>query len=204
MAITRKLTSPKDPVAGGSKKKVRVPRGKKTGTAAAAPTAAEKQFNNERSSHLRKQRGKAKAKQVSGRIQARLTKRLARTKTRIDRVKKGMALQRSLLAARFKTLGKNMSKRQAWRRGNLVAKQKLHLKWLLARKPKIVNGKIVTPAVKRPKFKGTKAPKLLPMPRIRGGKIITKAKGRVQHQAGASAAAKKAAKSKKNNAAVAV
>ena len=203
MAIKRKLTSPKDPVAGGSKKKVRVPRVKKTG-AAAEPTAAEKQFNNERSSHLRKQRTKTKGKQVAGRIQARLTKRLARMKTRLDRVKKGMALQRSLLAARFKTIGKNLGKRQAWRRGNLVAKQKLHLKWLMARKPKIANGKIVTPAVKRPKFKGTKAPKLLPMPRIRGGKIITKAKGRVQHQAGASAAAKKAAKSKKTNAAVAV
>ena len=203
MAIKRKLTSPKDPVAGGSKKKVRVPRVKKTG-AAAEPTASERQFNNERASHLRTQRTKTKGKQVAGRIQARLTKRLARMKTRIDRVKKGMALQRSLLAARFKTIGKNLGKRQAWRRGNLVAKQKLHLKWLLARKPKIVNGKVVTPAVKRPKFKGTKAPKLLPMPRIRGGKIITKAKGRVQHQAGASAAAKKAAKSKKTNAAVAV
>ena len=200
--IKRKLTSPTDPKKGGSKKRT----GKAAGAAKAAgaePTASEKQFNKERRTHLRKQAAKDKGKQVAGRIQTRLTKRLARMKTRIDRVKKGMALQRALLAARFKTIGKNLGKRQAWRRSNLVAKQKLHLKWLMARKPKIANGKLVTPAIKRPKFKGTKAPKLLPMPRIRGGKIITKSKGRVRHEAGRSAAAKRAAKTKRNNGAVA-
>lgn len=203
MAIKRKLTSPTD-VKGGSRKGGKGPKAapKAPGAKAAEPTAAEKEFNNQRAKHLRGQRAKAKGKATSGRIQARLERRLAAFETRVKKIKGALTLKRNLLAQRQATVRKNIKARQNWRRKNLIARQKLHMKWVLGKKPKIQNGKIVVPKLAKPKFKAGKAPAKLPLPRLVGGKIVTKKARKPRREAGASAAAKKAAKSKKTGAAV--
>jgi hypothetical protein len=203
MAIKRKLTSPTD-VKGGSRKGGKGPKAtpKTPGAKAAEPTAAEKEFNNQRAKHLRGQRAKAKGKATSGRIQKRLETRLKAFEKRVDKIKGALALKRNLLSARQAAVRKNVKNRQQWRRKNLLGRQKLHLKWILSRKPKIQGNKIVVAKTAKPKFKPGKAPAKLPLPRLVGGKIVTKKARPPKHEAGASAAAKRAAKTKKTGAAV--
>ena len=205
MAIKRKLTSTTD-VKGGSRKGGKGPKAppKAPGAKAAEPTAAEKEFNNQRAKHLRGQRAKAKGKATSGRIQARLERRLAAFETRVKKIKGALMLKRDLLSRRQATVRKNIKARQVWRRKNLIARQKLHLKWVLGKKPKIQNGKIVVPKLAKPKFKAGKAPAKLPLPRLVGGKIVTKKKRPPKHEAGAAQAAKKGARTRKTGAAVTV
>lgn len=205
MAVKRKLTSPTDPTPGGSNKKgpkaATAPKVNKAKGGKVELSEADKAFNNERAAHLRKKRKNAAGQRTGASVQKRLERRLAAFGKRVAKVKDRLALKRRLLAARFKTVNGNLKKLQGWRRGNMVAKQKLYLKWVASRKPRIVNGKIVSPKSARPKFKAGKKPTMSLMPRLIKGKIVTKKRRPPKREAGASAAAKKGAKTKKSGAA---
>lgn len=205
MAVKRKLTSPTDPTKGGSNKKgPKAATAPKTNTTKVELSEADKAFNNERAAHLRKKRKVASGRRTSASVQKRLERRLAAFGKRVAKVKDRLALKRRLLAARFKTVTGNLKKLQGWRRGNMVAKQKLYLKWVASRKPRIVNGKITSPKSARPKFKAGKKPTMSLMPRLIGGKIVTKKRRPPKRDPGAAAGARKAAKTKKTGAATAV
>ncbi|QYW03151.1 hypothetical protein pEaSNUABM14_00191 [Erwinia phage pEa_SNUABM_14] len=218
MAVKRKLTSPTDPVKGGSKAKktaakkpaakkttARKPKtaGTKTPTAkkaaakkpAAKKTAAEKKFDGERATHLRKTKARAKGKSIEQRLkerQAKYAKGLKATQASQSRVRK-------LLLARQKVARSNLAAKQKAGYSNLIAKQKARLAARKANKPTIKAGKIVTPKV-APKAVTLKKPTLKPLPRLKGGKQTTaKAvhhKGTAAQKTGAKKAAKTKAKGK--------
>ncbi|QZE57395.1 hypothetical protein MPK71_gp186 [Erwinia phage pEa_SNUABM_1] len=224
MAVKRKLTSPTDPVKGGSKakkagtkkasgKKAAAPKAAKpkkaTGKKTSAPkatkpkkastkkTAADKKFDNERSTHLRKQAKKGKAKSIEQRLKERLAKYQAGLKA--TAVSQGKI--RKLLLKRQSIALSNLKAKQKAGYSNLIAKQKARLAARKARKPQIKNGKLVTPKV-APKAVTLKKPKLKPMPRLKGGKETTqkavKHTGTAAQKAGAKKAAKTKAKGKVN------
>lgn len=227
MAVNRKLTSPTDPVKGGSKakakkatakkpaaKKAAAPKAAKKPAAkkpaakkAAAPkaakakkapvkkTAAEKKFDGERATHLRKQAKKGKAKS----IEQRLKERLAKYKAGVVATQKSQGALRKLLLKRQAVARSNLVAKQKAGYSNLIAKQKARLAARKARKPSIKDGKIVAPKV-APKAVALKKPKLKPMPRLKGGKEVTtkqvKHKGTAAQKVGAKKAAKTKAKGK--------
>lgn len=214
MAVKRKLTSPTDPVKGGSKakkakatkatgtKKAKAPKAAKPKAAkapkAAKPkkagtkkTASDKKFDNERATHLRKQKAKGKAKSIEQRLKERLAKYQAGLKA--TAVSQGKI--RKLLLKRQSIALSNLKAKQKAGYSNLIAKQKARLAARKARKPQIKNGKLVTPKV-QPKAVTLKKPKLKPMPRLKGGKETTQKAVKHTGTAAQKTGAKKAAKTK--------
>lgn len=201
MAVSRKdrkLTSPTDPVKGGSKKKVKptpaatpAPAGKKRGKKA-EPTAADKKFDAERAKHLDKERAKNKKKS----LEQRLKDRLVKYAKGLTSTMKSQAQLRKLIVKRQAVARYNMAAKQKAGYSNLLAKQKARLAARKARKPSIKDGKIVTPKV-APKQITLKKPKLKPMPRLKGGKETTAKQVHHAGTAGDKAAGKKAARTKK-------
>lgn len=219
MAVKRKLTSPTDPVKGGSKakkaagkkpaaKKAAAPKAtkpKKATKKAAAPkaakatkkpaakkTASDKKFDNERATHLRKQAKKAKGKSIEQRLKERLAKYQAGLKA--TAVSQGK-VRKLLLKRQTIALGNLKAKQKAGYR-NLIAKQKARLAARKARKPMIKDGKLVTPKV-APKAVTLVKPKLKPLPRLKKGKETTQKAVKHTGTAAQKAGAKKAAKTKK-------
>ena len=223
MAVKRKLTSPTDPVKGGSKakkakapkaaakkpaaKKAKAPKAAKATKAAKAPkaakpkkaaakkTSADKKFDGERATHLRKQKAKGKAKTIEQRLKERLAKYQAGLKA--TAVSQGKV--RKLLLRRQAVAKSNLAAKQKAGYKNLIAKQKARLSARKARKPGIKNGKLVTPKV-APKAVTLVKPKLKPLPRLKGGKETTakqvKHKGTAAQKQGAKKAQKTKAKGK--------
>lgn len=213
--VNRKLTSPTDPVKGGSKKKTGTAAtkpattGKKTGTKKPAATKpattgkkvgrkpkekdpADKKFDKERNKHLAEQRKKGKAAS----LEQRLKKRLELYSNGLKKAKKSQGLVRKLLVARQKVARTNLAAKQSAAKTNLLARQKARMAQRLARKPVIAKGKLVTPKAKKIKVKIVK-PTLKPMPHLKDGAIVTtKHKGKKGTAAQKKGAAK-AAKTKK-------
>jgi len=208
--VNRKLTSPTDPVKGGSKKKASTkpattskPKttGKKTSTKPATTAkakpgrkpkekdAADKKFDKERNKHLATQRKKGKAAS----LEQRLKKRLELYSNGLKKAKKSQGLVRKLLVARQKVARGNLAAKQSAAKTNLLARQKARMAQRLARKPAIVKGKITTPKAKKTKVKIVK-PTLKPMPHLKDGKIVTTKhkgkKGTAAQKKGATQAAK--------------
>lgn len=218
MAVKRKLTSPTDPVKGGSKakkakatkatkkpaakkaaapkaakaKKAAAPKAAKAKKPAAKKTASDKKFDNERATHLRKQKAKAKGKSIEQRLKERLAKYQAGLKA--TAVSQGK-VRKLLLKRQTIALGNLKAKQKAGYR-NLIAKQKARLAARKARKPMIKDGKLVTPKV-APKAVTLVKPKLKPLPRLKKGKETTQKAVKHTGTAAQKAGAKKAAKTKK-------
>ena len=217
MAVKRKLTSPTDPVKGGSKakkakatkatkkpaakkaaapkaakaKKAAAPKAAKAKKPAAKKTASDKKFDNERATHLRKQKAKAKGKSIEQRLKERLAKYQAGLKA--TAVSQGK-VRKLLLKRQTIALGNLKAKQKAGYR-NLIAKQKARLAARKARKPMIKDGKLVTPKV-APKAVTLVKPKLKPLPRLKKGKETTQKAVKHTGTAAQKAGAKKAAKTK--------
>lgn len=211
MAVNRKLNTPQDPVnkktGSGKSTKPKAPKTQAQKDAAAkaakerraARTEADKNFDNDRAAHLRNKNKKAAKTTVKQRLAGRLEKYRARMKDS----RASQATVRKLLSMRQATTRKNIAAKQKVSRENLLGRQKARTKYLEAKKPVIKGDKVVTPKVKKPTFKPKKMPKPLPMPRLVGGKIVTtKRKPKATTDAGASKAAKQAAKTKASGKAV--
>lgn len=211
--INRKLSSPKDPVKGGSKKKTgaavkpkapaKKPAAPKKPAAAKKPAApkkapakkakADKDFDNARSKHLRKEKAKGKTKT----IESRLKKRMESYKAGLKRLGAKQKLRRTLRKKRQTVARTNLVAKQKASWTNLLAKQKARLKARTAAKPMVKGGKVVTPKPATTKVTLVK-PKLKPLPRIVGGKIVEKKRTKpVKKSPGRKQAAKKAARTKK-------
>lgn len=213
MAVKRNLTSPTDPVKGGSKRgkkaapaaaapapAAKKPRAPKAAAAAAAPAAkkpkaektqAEQKFDNERAKHLKGERAKKKGKS----IEKRLKERLAKYQRGLKVTERSQAAVRKLLLRRQAVAKANLTIKQKAGYTNLLAKQSARMDARKARKPEIQNGKLVTPKVEPKKVKLIK-PKLKPMPRLKKGKEVTTPVVEHVGTAAQKAGAKKAAKTK--------
>jgi len=220
MAVNRKLTSPEDPKKGGSKAKKgaaakpKAAKASKPKAAAAKPKAAkaakpkaaaakpkaakgskskaDKDFDNKRAAHLRKQGKKDKGAS----LEASLKKRLAVYSAGLKKAKKSQALVRKLMGARQKVARTNLSAKQSAAKTNLLARQKARMAQRLARKPVILKGKITTPKAKPTKVKIVK-PTIKPMPHLKDGAIVTTKHKAKKGTSAQKAGAKKAAKTKK-------
>ncbi len=212
--VNRKLTSPKDPVKGGSKAKAakatkaaKAPKTTKAPKAAKAPKAtkapkttkaagtkkdaADKKFDSERKKHLAGQRAKAKGAS----LEKRLKERLAKYSKGLTATKRSQGAVRKLMQRRQSIALSNLKAKQKAGYKNLVRKQNARLKARIARKPSIKSGKIVTPKV-QPKAVALVKPKLKPLPRLKKGKETTAKQVHHKGTSAQKAGAKKAQKTK--------
>lgn len=222
--IQRKITGATDPVKGGSKKKTGAAasaaaksKPAKAKPAAAAPKArpakakpaaaaskkkevhpADKKLNNERAAFLKKEASKGKAQS----IEARLKERKAAFDKRVAGIPARIKLRRQLVRARNMTARQNLKLKQDASWTNLLARQKARYAAIKKAGPYIKDGKIHAGKPEHVKIKLVK-PKLKPIPRMSGGKIVTTKRTKPpKHDASRKQAAKKAVRTKKKGTAV--
>ena len=182
----------KGAAAAGTKPAGTKPAGTKPRTTKAATHPADAKFDSERKQFLDGKKGKAKASVVKKDITAQLADRMKAHEERLANHKKAADLQMQLIGLREKVQKDNLAIRQKASKANTERRLAARLKAMQGRKPKIDGGKIVTPKVEKPTY--TKVdPKLKAMPRIANGKITYKPRVPKTPDAGAAAAGRKGA-----------